>query len=40
MIETLTLAVCLPVLIYDRPITADDCRCAVDMVMHGIGDCR
>ena len=37
MIETLTLAVCLPVLIYDRPITADDCRYAVDMVMHGIG---
>ena len=22
------------------PITADDCRCAVDMVIHGIGDCR
>jgi AcrR family transcriptional regulator len=40
MIETLTLAVCLPVLIYDRPITADDCRNAVEMVMHGIGASR
>ncbi len=36
LIETLTLAVCLPVLIYDRPITVDDCRAAVHMVMYGI----
>ncbi len=41
LIETLTLAVCLPVLVYDRPINADDCRHAVDMVMHGVsGHCR
>ena len=36
VIETLTLVVCLPILVYDRPITADDCRHAVDMVMHGV----
>lgn len=36
LIETLTLGVCLPVLIYDRPITAEDCRLAVDMVVNGI----
>ena len=36
LIETLTLALCLPVLIYDRPIADDDCRGAVDMMLHGI----
>lgn len=36
LIETLTLAVCLPVLVFDRPITAEDCRYAVEMVMNGI----
>ena len=40
LIETLTLAVCLPVLIYDRTITDDDCRSAVDIVTHGIAGRR
>jgi AcrR family transcriptional regulator len=35
-IDTLTLSVCLPVLIYDRPITPDDCEYAVRLVLRGI----
>lgn len=35
-IDTLTLTVCMPVLIYDRPVTADDCEYAVQMVFRGI----
>lgn len=35
-IDTLTLTVCLPVLIYDRPITPDDCEYAVELVLRGI----
>lgn len=36
LIETLTLAVCLPQLVYDRSITVDDCEYAVELVLHGI----
>lgn len=35
-IDTLTMTVCLPVLIYDRPITPDDCEYAVQLVLRGI----
>jgi AcrR family transcriptional regulator len=35
-VDSLTLTVCLPVLIYDRPITADDCEYATKLVLRGI----
>ena len=38
-IDTLTFTVCLPVLIYDRPITVDDCEYAVALVVRGISCC-
>lgn len=36
-IDILTLVVCLPVLVYDRPVTLDDCEYAVQLVLRGIG---
>lgn len=35
-IDSLTLSVCLPVLIYDRPVTPEDCEYAVQLVLRGI----
>ena len=35
-IDTLTLTVCMPVLVYDRPITVEDCEYAVQLVVRGI----
>lgn len=35
-IDMLTVMVCLPVLVYDRPVTLDDCEYAVQLVLRGI----
>jgi AcrR family transcriptional regulator len=35
-IDSLTMIVCLPVLVYDRPVTPDDCEYAVQLVLRGI----
>lgn len=35
-IDSLTMMVCLPVLVYDRPVTPDDCEYAVQLVLRGI----
>lgn len=35
-IDVLTMMVCLPVLVYDRPVTPEDCEYAVQLVLRGI----
>lgn len=37
IIDMIEVALCVPIMLYDRPITDEDCELVIDVVLNGIG---